>query len=147
MSTKENKELVRRFWKSLNEAPGDPDNIRLLCEKYDAPNFIYHSPSRDLNREQTIEMMVLSTSALPDQNVTIDDIVAEGDTVAIRYTMQATHRGTFMGIPATGKRFIIKGVLIDKIAEDKFIEEWGLSDTLGLMTQLGGMPGVGTTKK
>ncbi len=138
MSTKENKELVRQTIKEWNAINGDVAKMRSLYDKYYAPSFIYHDVSAgDMNREQTIQDMVTYLSAFPDVNYTIDDILAEGDKTVIRCTMQATHKGTFMGIPATGKQILVKGVEIDKIVAGKIAEAWGFSDSLGMMTQLG----------
>ena len=142
MSTKENKELVRQIIKEWNAVNGDVAKMRSLYDKYYAPGFIYHDVSGgDMNREQTIQYIVPLLSAFPDLNYSIDDILAEGDKTVIRCTMQATHKGTFMGIPATGKQIVVKGIEIDKIAEGKIVEAWGFSDSAGMMTQLGVVSG------
>jgi len=141
MSTKGNKDLVRQFYKARNEAAGDTSKVRSVAEKYDAPGFIGHSLSRgDMNLEQTIQYLVMAVSAFPDLNVDIDDILAEGDKVVTRYTLKGTHKGTFMGIPATGKQIVTKAVEIDKIVKGKIVERWDFSDNLGMMTQLGAIP-------
>ena len=143
MSIKENKELVRQAFKEWNSVNGNVDKMRSLYEKYYAPSFIYHDVSGgDMNREQTIQESVKYLSAFPDVNYYIDDIIAEGDKTVIRCTMQATHKGMFMGIPATGKQIVIKAVEIDKIAGGKITEAWGFSDSQGLMMQLGVVPGI-----
>jgi steroid delta-isomerase-like uncharacterized protein len=103
---------------------------------------IYHSLSGDMDREQMIEEFIMMASAFPDTKVSIDDMVAEGDKVAYRWTMRCTHKGTFMGIPATGKQIVVKGVEIYKIAGRKIIEAWNFPDTLGMLTQLGAIPGA-----
>lgn len=147
MSTKENKELVRQDFKEWNEIAGDVAKIRLLFEKYYAPGYIYHHPSGgDINREQRIQHMITLVSALPDSNFSVDDIVAEGDKVVNRFTIQGTHNGTFMGIPATGKHIVIKGVQIYKIEGRRVVEMWELVDALGVMAQLGVVPDA-TPKK
>jgi len=138
MSTKENKRLVHQAIKEWNVLNGDEAKMRSLYDKYYAPGFIYHDVSRgDMNREQTVRDMVRYLSAFPDLYYSIDDILAEGDKTVIRCTIQATHKGTFMGIPATGKRIVIKGVEIDKIAGGKIVEAWGLDDSHRMMAQLG----------
>jgi predicted ester cyclase len=81
--------------------------------------------------------MATYLSAFPDVNYTIDDILAEGDKTVIRCTIRATHKGTFMGIPATGKRIVVKGVEIDRIAGGKIVEAWVFDDSHRMMTQLG----------
>ena len=143
MSTEENKELVRQIIKEWNAVNGDVAKMRSLYDKYYALGFIYHDVSAgDMNREQTIQDMVTYLSAFPDINYSIDDILAEGDKTVIRCTVQATHKGTFMGIPATGKRIVVKEIEIDKIVGGKIVEAWGLSDSQGIMTQLGVITGT-----
>ena len=143
MSARENKELVRLIIKEWNAVNRDVARMSSLYDKYYAPGFIYHDVSTgDMNREQTIQDMVTYLSAFPDVNYSIDDILAEGDKTVIRCTIQATHKGTFMGIPATGKRIVVKAVEIDRIARGKIVEAWGFSDSLGMMTQLGIVPGT-----
>ena len=142
MSTEENKELVHQVIKEWNAVNGDIAKMRSLYDKYYAPGFIYHDVSTgDMNREQIVQDMVTYLSAFPDVSYSIDDILAEADKTAIRCTVQATHKGTFMGIPATGKRIMVKAVEIDKIVGGKIVEAWGLSDSQGIMTQLGVITG------
>jgi hypothetical protein len=143
MSTKENKEWARQITESYNEIAGDVSKVRPLGDKYYAPGFIYHPPfGGDMNWEQAGKHVVMLVSAFPDLNYSNDDVLAEGNKVVIRYTMKATHKGTFLGIPATGKQIVMKGVEIDKIVEGKCVETWHFPDYLGMMTQLGVVPGT-----
>ena len=73
-------------------------------------------------------------------------MVAEGDKVVIRHTIQATHNCTFVGIPATGKNVSIKGSDLYKIEGRKILEWWEFNDMLGLMTQIGAFPGTAPKK-
>jgi steroid delta-isomerase-like uncharacterized protein len=79
-------------------------------------------------------------AAFPDMQVKLEDIVAEGDKVACLWTATATHKGEFMGMPATGKQVTMKGIHIDRVADGKIAQTWGLSDALGLTQQLGMKP-------
>jgi predicted ester cyclase len=79
-------------------------------------------------------------NAFPDFKATIDDIVAESDKVVIRMTWSGTHKGEFMGIPATGKRVSFGVIDIMRIAGGKLVEHWGQTDTMGMMQQLGAIP-------
>jgi steroid delta-isomerase-like uncharacterized protein len=79
-------------------------------------------------------------AAFPDERTTFEDQVSEGDRVVSRMTSTAMHLGTFQGIPATGKRITVRGMWIDRIADGRIIERWGLLDTLGLLQQLGAVP-------
>ncbi|HEX6940779.1 MAG TPA: ester cyclase [Longimicrobiales bacterium] len=78
--------------------------------------------------------------AFPDQRMTIEDQIAEGDRVATRWTMHGTHRGPLDGIPPTGKRVEVSGINIDRIVDGKIVEQWSLWDVLGILRQLGRMP-------
>jgi hypothetical protein len=75
--------------------------------------------------------------AFPDLHVTIDDMVAEGDKVAIRITWTGTHKGEIMGIPPTNKKVTGSLIAIDRFAGGKIVEDNGQFDALGLMRQLG----------
>jgi predicted ester cyclase len=70
-------------------------------------------------------------------------IVADGDKVVTRWTVQATHQGELNGIPATGKRVTVTAMTIDRITDGKVIESWTIFDALGLMQQLGVVPSPG----
>ena len=72
-----------------------------------------------------------------DQHATIEDLVAEGDKVACRWSGRATHQGDLMGVAATGKAIVLTGIAIYRVANGKIQEEWDYSDVLGLMQQLG----------
>ena len=143
MSTQENKELMRQIFEEWNVIKGDATKTLSLYDKYYSPHFIYHDVSgEDMNLKKAIQDSASSISAFPDVNYNIDDLLAEGDKIVIRFTMQATHKGRFMGIPATGKLIMVKGVEIDKIAGGKIEETWDFLDTWGMMVQLGIIPSV-----
>jgi predicted ester cyclase len=79
-------------------------------------------------------------SAFPDFKGTIDDIVAEGDKLVLRWTWSGTQKGEFMGVPPTGKSVSFGVIDIFRIAEGKVVEHWGLMDSMSLMQQLGAGP-------
>jgi steroid delta-isomerase-like uncharacterized protein len=74
---------------------------------------------------------------LPDVTVTIDDTLAEGDKVAVRWTIRGTHKGTLLGFPATGRPVQISGITFYRITGGKVVEETGIGNTLGLLQQIG----------
>ncbi len=76
-------------------------------------------------------------AAFPDLHVTAEDIIAEGDKVVVRGTISGTHKGEFMGIPATGKEGRVTGISTFRLADGKVCEGWAESDSLGLLIQLG----------
>jgi len=146
MSAKENKVLVRQYFKEFNQATGNPDKIHSVCQKYYAPSFTFHAPSRDMTREQIIRHLTTKEMPFPDATYSIEDMLAEGDKVAVRYTMQGAHKEPLRGIPATGKKVLIKGVAIQKIDDGMLQEEWVFEDVLGAMTQLGAIPSAAPKK-
>jgi steroid delta-isomerase-like uncharacterized protein len=77
----------------------------------------------------------------PDSRFTIEDIFADGDRVAFRWTITGTDTGGFMGRPPTGKSVVVTGINIERIADGKVAEHWSSPDNLGMMRQLGMIPG------
>jgi steroid delta-isomerase-like uncharacterized protein len=75
--------------------------------------------------------------ALPDLTATEQDIVAEGDTVAVRYVVEATHKGELLGIPATGRRVGWEAVDVYRVSNGKIVEEWAGDDMLAILANLG----------
>jgi steroid delta-isomerase-like uncharacterized protein len=76
-------------------------------------------------------------AAFPDWEVTVEDIIAEGDKVVARATGRGTHLGEYMGIPPTGKRIKVSWIAIYRVANGKLAEHWQHIDELGLRQQLG----------
>ena len=75
--------------------------------------------------------------AFPDIHLTLDDIVAEGDKVAIRNTVSGTHKGPVVGIAATGKGATWTGMSFYRLVAGKITEDWALGDYLGILQQIG----------
>jgi len=71
-----------------------------------------------------------------DSRITIEDMIAEADSVAVRWTWSATHTGEFMGIPPTGRQITIAGISIHRFANGQFVESWVNYDSLGMLEQL-----------
>jgi len=69
-------------------------------------------------------------------------MVTEADKVAARFTMRGTHSGTFFGVPATGKLIEVKAMNFYRFADGQIVEEYGMPDMLGLLAQIGAMPGT-----
>jgi steroid delta-isomerase-like uncharacterized protein len=137
MSAKENKALMRRLFEEFNK--GKAAAMAVIDEMY-ATNFVSHG-DKDIRGIQNIKQsMNEGFKAFPDYHYTIDDMVAEGDKVAARVTMTATHKGEYMGAPPTNKKITIRAIFIERFAGGKIVEEWGMFDTLGLMQQLGLAP-------
>lgn len=139
MSTEENKAIVRRIFEDgLNR--GEVEAVAART----APDFFDHDIHVETGisggPEDMSEALVAIRRGFPDIHVTIEDIVAEGDKVAVRNTWRGTHEGEFNGISATGRRIEITGTVIWRITNGMIAERWATIDTLGLLQQLGVMP-------
>ena len=79
-------------------------------------------------------------AAFPDAKVTVSDVMVDGDMVAERFMLEATHRGAFMGVPPTGRRVAVNGITMFRIADDQIVERWSEANFLGLLQQIGALP-------
>src|SRR5262249_47337156 len=99
MSAEENKAIVRRY---LEE--GFHRRNPAAVDELVAPDFVHHDPVNPLHGPAGLkEYQAVLFAAFPDLRLTLEDIVAEGDKVVVRYTMTGTHRGAVAGIAPTGK--------------------------------------------
>jgi len=139
MSAKEIKALVRRFFKEWNK--GKASAMAVMDEIY-ATDIVGHGGSGvDIHGLKDYKQSVSDVfNAFPDFHETIDDMVAEGDKVAIRTTWTGTHKGEFRGIAPTNKKVTMWEITIYRIVGGKFVEEWARYDSLGFMQQLGAVP-------
>ena len=133
MSTKENKALVRRAVEFWNRRDLD------AFFKVLSPEYVEHLPSGDVTLEQLKKYADNFFTAFPDIEIIIKDMVAEGDKVAVLVNWQATHRGEYLGIPATGKKIDIDVAMIIRIKAGKWVEFWNVTD-IRLAQQLGAVP-------
>ncbi len=81
--------------------------------------------------------------AFPDVSATIEELVGEGETVAFRVTVRGTHRGEFMGVPASGNEIMIGVQNMYRFRDGRVVERWTNPDMLGLMVQIGAIPPPG----
>ncbi len=136
MSEEENKVIVRRFFE---EGPSK-GNIKAADELL-SPDFSMYTPlPASPGIEGIHEVITTCRAAFEHLNVTIEDMVAEDDRVAARFTAHGIHKGDFMGLPATGKQITMTGIEIFRIKEGKIVELWGEANLFGLMQQLGIFP-------
>lgn len=130
-----NEAVVRRFVNEvLNE--GDYSAMRELVHT----DYVYRSPDQELHGPEALEdLLTAYRTGLPDMNTSVDDLVVSGDKVVISITLTGTHRGDLMGIPATGRRLAVHGMVLSRLRDERIIEEWEVLDTLGLYQQLGAL--------
>lgn len=136
MSIEENKVVVRRFIDEIF-VRGNAEAV----DKLVTPDFTPHSWGKMPPGIEPFKQAIRHVHAgLSDVSMKIDDVVAEGDKVAVRLTAHATHRGEFMGLPASGNAYTISETHIFHLRDRKVAEHWRDADMLGLMRQIGALP-------
>ncbi len=139
MSTEENKALSRRFIEEV----WNQGKLAVIDELV-APNYVDHDPTGPIHGPEGMKQFVsMYLAAYPDTHFTIEDQIAERDTVVTRWTARGTHKGPLMGIPPTGKQVTVTGISIDRVVNGKLVEDWSNYDALGMMQQLGVVPAPG----
>ena len=136
MSLEENKAIVRRFFE---EGPSK-GNLSVADELL-SPSFALHTPLPSAPGIQGMkDIITICRAAFEHLDVTVEDMTAEGDKVAARFTAHGIHKGSFMNLPPTGKPITMTGIEIFRIENGKIAELWGEANLLGLMVQLGILP-------
>jgi steroid delta-isomerase-like uncharacterized protein len=136
MSVDRNRATARRFFE-------DGWNRRdfAVFNEVLAPNWVYYGYSAATAgagglREQLGPLF----TAFPDYHVTIEDVIAEGDKVVVRYTARGTHSGVFLGMAPTGKTIVYQGVDILRFVDGQIVERWNCHDRLSWLQQVGIVP-------
>ena len=133
MSTEENKAIVRQFFEE-GPSKGNLSIADILL----SPDFSIHGPlPASPGIEGMKEIITTCRAAFEHLNVTIEDMIAEGNNVAVRFTARGVHKGDFMNLSATGKPITMTGIEIFRIKDGKITEIWGEANLFGLMQQLG----------
>ena len=131
-------ELIAQFHTELLAAR-DP----AVVDAFFGDGFVSHNmpPGFPQGREGVKLFFSTFRDAFPDVTVEIDELVADGDRVAVATTFTGTHTGALMGIEPTGRRVSVTGIDIARVAGGRIVEHRGLTDIAGLMRQLGGAGG------
>ena len=130
MSLEENKAIIRSLFEVLNKH--NPD----LLDEFYAPDYVNHTLQlRGLESLKQFESMIYNASA--DWKETIEDIIAEGNKVWVRYKVTGTHTGEYRGLAPTGKKVTFTSVSIYRIVNGKLAEGWTVSEELDFLKQLG----------
>ena len=137
MAAEDNKAALRRFYEEVLNG-----NDLGAVDQLLATDAVDHTlGSRGLEAYKQFFRTV--HQAFPDMHVEVHDMIAAEDLVAARVTYSGTHDGEFVGVPATGRRVEVSGVDFLRMRDGKQVEHWGGVDMLGLLQQLGVMPGSG----
>ena len=143
MSIEENKRLVRRYFE---DAPRNPD----ACDEIFAPTFQFHAIVHTGVTPQTVESSPEDEKAFYEHHQSvwggwhfeIEEMIAEGDRVMVRWSSRGRHVGEVHGLPPTGKEVTNSGINIFRIADGRIAEVWDIFDRLWLWQQLGVLPDI-----
>jgi steroid delta-isomerase-like uncharacterized protein len=121
-----------------------------LADQLIAPDAVNHDPAQPAHLSGVRGPEALKRSAqmyraaFPDLRMTVDDVIAAGDKVAVRWHSEGTHRGELEGLAPTGAHGSVTGISIDHWQGGKVVESWTEWDNLGLARQLGAAPAEGS---
>jgi steroid delta-isomerase-like uncharacterized protein len=138
MFAAENKAMVRRVFEEALNAGDDAVLDELLAADYTN----HDMPAPAPGPEGFKQVIAQFRAAFPDMAVTIEDEFADGDLVGTRGRFTGTHKGDFMGIPASGMPIDIKYIDLWRVRDGKLAENWVQMDTAGLMQQIGARSGA-----
>ena len=126
VSEEANKDLVRRHYEDIVN-----QNNLDAAEEQMAEDFVDHGARPGLassGPEAARQAMAALHAVLPDVRITLDEVIAEGDHVAVRATWRGTHTGPFAGSPPSGKPVTITGMVFWRVANGKLVERWATLD-------------------
>lgn len=129
-----NKNLLRRFYKDVYV-----DWNMALVDEVVSPQFTSHDwPEGATGPQAFRDYYSAIRSAVPDARYEVDDLIAEGDRVVVRWRLLGTHKGDFRGIAATGRPITLKGIAIYRVEGGKLLERWVVSDLHGMLEEIRG---------
>src|SRR3954465_7341351 len=137
MSIEANKALMERFLEFINTASP------ALADELVSPDAVFHVPGQPepmSGPQGYLTIIAMMRSGFPDIQWTLEQMVAEGDTVAARFIMRGTHQGAFFGVPPTGKSIKVQAMNFYRFSNGQIVEEYGQPDMLGLLQQIGAVP-------
>lgn len=146
MSPEENKAILRH---ALDEI-WNKGNLT-VADELAHPDLVARSNTLGMAGSNTLAQMkglvAMYRAAFPDLSIAFDEMVAEGEQVAVRFTATGTHLGPLLGIPPTGKRATVANITIYHMRDGRIMDQQGLTDTLGLLQQLGVAPQLGSVSR
>ena len=137
MTTAENKALCRRLVDCINGRQLDE------AAALHAPFYVYQGPGMEFRGpEGWRQLLAMYLTAFPDLVLQIEDVIGEGDKVALRFTAKGTHRGELAGISGTGRPVTVPCISVLRFANGKITEEHEVFDNLGMFQSIGRMPDI-----
>lgn len=134
MILNDTKQALQRFVEFINTANMELGNELISTN---ATFYVPGNPDPMRGPAGYIAIIEMMRGGFPDIQWSLDDIIAEGDKVAARFTMCGTHKNLFFGIPATGKSIEVKAINFYRFANGQIVEEHGMPDMFGLLHQIG----------
>ena len=137
MTTENNKLTMQRFTEFINTAS------EKLAAELISPNAVFHVPGRSEPMRGPagyLAIIGMMRGGFPDIQWTLEELIAEGNKVAARFTMRGTHLGAFSGVPSTGKKIEVQAMNFYQFSDGQIVEERGQPDLLGLLQQIGAVP-------
>jgi len=132
----DNKALMTKFLDRINK-----HDMTVIDEVFDA-SYVERTgmPGLPPTRDGVKQMFGMFFKAFPDMNLKVEHLISEGDLVWVHIVSAGTNKGEMMGMPATGKSVKIDEMHLVRVKNGKFVEHWGVDDSMGMMPQLGLMP-------
>ena len=137
-----NKATFRRFCDAMNT--GDADVISKTIDEIVEPDALIRTPLplETTGAQKLKDVFARLHQVYTDLQVTIEEMIAEGDKVVSRNSVTGTHQGAYMGVPPTGKSVTYNEVFIVRFAGGRIAETWGIVDVFSQMQQLGVIPAL-----
>ncbi len=139
MSTEENKAILQRAAENFNNKA----DRSAYFDLYDANAVLHGYQGVEPGLESIKQYYNALWVAFPDCQLTLEDVIAEGEKAACRFVMHGTHQGKWRGVPPTGKQVTWTGIAMLRFRGGKCVERWSQADSLGLLQQLGVVPAPG----
>jgi hypothetical protein len=135
-----NTATFRRFHEATNS--GDPELVAQAIDELVDPDVLIRTPLpiQTTGVEALKQVWAMLLHGLPDLQITVEDVLAEGDKVVCRNTVTGTHHGEYMGVPPTGKSITYNEIFIFRLVDGRIAETWGVVDVLSQLRQLGVFP-------
>jgi steroid delta-isomerase-like uncharacterized protein len=132
-----NKLVMSRFVEFINTAS------ETLATELISPDAIFYVPGQAEPMRGPagyLSIIQMMRGGFPDIQWLLEEMVAEGNKVAARFTMRGTHRGTFFGVPPSGNKISVQAMNLYRLSHGQFVEERGQPDMLALLQQIGALP-------
>lgn len=136
MAAEQSKAIVRKFIEEILNG----QRVELVGELL-APDYELYFPGapEPMNREAFPQFIAGFPAAFPDFEIAVETLIAEGDEVAVRFVLNGTHKGEFMGVPPTGRKVEVPGHVFYRIRDGKIVEDRPIFDRALMLEQLGVM--------